>query len=705
MVILRDGLLVGTEVFVPGQYTLGAGEASDLKLDDGSVEQSHAYLYFQNGKVAIQDAGSTTGVFVNGHKIATCEVRPVDELQIGPFVLKLRVLAQKPVAKAAPPPEVAALLGGPAGGQPRSPAAAPGAKPAATVVSPRRLAAVPQQAPVAAPPTVPPPQARSAAHLRPVEDFRDEVMTENVVVGKSDAEDSTRTDAMPAMKHPRAAPPAVARGHAPAPHGHGQATTIPARPPQAQAKAPAHHPPPKQPAAAHPPHAQGGHPGRKKRHSLPSLPMPAEGKGKPKLFIELYWGEQRRHANAFGPIKAKHPVVGAPDDLADVPLYGFNVKEKFVVADQKGSSYRLFIPPGSAVEARGKDGNFYPLPADQLQATGSRKFVALGNGSAVRLSGDSEMTLVAYCQPPLKKPFVNPLRGLPWLALFFLIVNLSGFAVFVAFAPKDDAADFEGRKMSPVAVRLIAPEPKKREEIKKKVEEIKKKAPEKKVQKKAPEAPKVVTKKPEVVPQAIKKLTAAGPAMKDLLAAVDKLGSGPGSKLKNFKVTDMIGKAPIANAGLGTFGLGGGGAGGQGTRGLEVLRGKGGGGIGALGAGNIGKGSVGGTVNHAVSRSIGAQGSIDKEAVAKVINSHLQEVRACYEKALLKDPSLAGKVVLEWNISTAGLVTTAKTKSSSLRNASVESCILSALKTWKFPPAKGAGVLITYPFMFNSVGF
>ena len=38
VVILRDGLLVGTEVFVPGQYTLGSGAYSDLKLDDASVE-------------------------------------------------------------------------------------------------------------------------------------------------------------------------------------------------------------------------------------------------------------------------------------------------------------------------------------------------------------------------------------------------------------------------------------------------------------------------------------------------------------------------------------------------------------------------------------------------------------------------------------------------------------------------------------------
>jgi hypothetical protein len=207
--------------------------------------------------------------------------------------------------------------------------------------------------------------------------------------------------------------------------------------------------------------------------------------------------------------------------------------------------------------------------------------------------------------------------------------------------------------------------------------------------------------------KSVEKLAAAGPAMKDLLAAVDKLGSGPGVKgAKNdFKLSGLIGKQPIASAGIGTFGLGGGGGGGMGIKGAELLHGKGGGGIGALGAGNIGKGAVAGTVSHASSHSIGAQGSIDKEAVAKVINSHLGEVSSCYERALLKTPGLAGKIVLEWQITLSGSVGYAKTKSSSMQSAAVESCIISVLKLWHFPPAKGAGVVITYPFMFNSVGY
>jgi outer membrane biosynthesis protein TonB len=258
-------------------------------------------------------------------------------------------------------------------------------------------------------------------------------------------------------------------------------------------------------------------------------------------------------------------------------------------------------------------------------------------------------------------------------------------------------------------VRLIAPKPAEKKKIEKKIEKMKEeKKAEKKPEKVPKKEPEKVVAKAEVkkTMKAIEKIAAAGPAVKDILAAVDKLGNGPGKKdAKDYKLSGLIGKAPIANAGLGTFGLGGGGSGGFGTKGLEVLRGKGGGGIGILGAGNIGKGAVGGTVSHATARSIAAQGSIDKEAVAKVVNSHLQEVRACYERELLRDPGLAGKIVLEWGISTSGTVSSAKTKSSTMKNASVEGCILNSLKTWKFPPARGGNVIISYPFMFNSVGY
>ena len=95
VVILRDGLLIGTEVFVPGTYSVGSDPSSDLRLDDPSIDPRHALLYFQNGRSAIQDAGSQLGVYVNGHRVTACEIRSVDEVLCGPFVLKTRSMIKE----------------------------------------------------------------------------------------------------------------------------------------------------------------------------------------------------------------------------------------------------------------------------------------------------------------------------------------------------------------------------------------------------------------------------------------------------------------------------------------------------------------------------------------------------------------------------------------------------------------------------------
>ena len=742
VVILRDGLLVGTEVFIPGTYSLGSDPASDLRLDDPSVEPRHALLYFQNGRAAIQDAGSAIGLFVNGHRVSACEIRSVDEVLCGPFVLKTRVLAQKPQeAKPQPPPEVAALLG-----------AAPPPPPVAPApVAPQPAAPVRQLRPVA--PAAPPPQqplattvpaVRAVPQAPPVAPVR----ASHAVTQAAYATPAPVQAAAPAvvpMPAPVAPVPQVVSpvplpgAHAPWPSQQQAPVPVPANTlPSVRRRAT------QEPPAASPgvlladdlmadvaldalPQPTGPLLQEQRVATRPThAPRMAPGKGAAQLYLELYWGAVRRDARRFAPDKKK-PVQASLDVPGAMPLWGFTLPETgapFTLAESLNGSFRLFVPPGTEVEKSGNDGRFAPVTGAALESDGSRRFLTLRDGTAARLT-QGQMSLVAYAAPKPERVFVNPLKGLPWLALACFTLFGAAFAGFLVVKPDSpETADFTQKNLPPVALRLIAPEPKKKEEAKKKLEALKQKAPKpvkEKVAEKAPPKPvektppppqpsKAVAAAPESKAlKALAKLSAAGPATNDLLAAVDKLGSGPGSKnvkSSNYKLSGLIGKAPIANAGLGTFGLGGGGKGGGATLGAELLRGKGGGGIGALGVGGVGKGKVGGTVTRATARSIAStQGTVDREAVARVINSHLNEVHGCYERALLKDPGLAGKVVLEWTIGAAGRVVAAKTKSSTLRNASVEACILSSLKTWTFPAPKGGVVIITYPFLFNSVGY
>ena len=119
------------------------------------------------------------------------------------------------------------------------------------------------------------------------------------------------------------------------------------------------------------------------------------------------------------------------------------------------------------------------------------------------------------------------------------------------------------------------------------------------------------------------------------------------------------------------------------------------------------KAKVRGTVRKANRRQIRSKGSgtMDKAAIAKVVSKNIGQVRYCYERTLLKSPNLRGKVVVQWTIAPTGRVRSASTQFSSVTSDSLTRCILGKIKKWKFPKPKGGQVIVSYPFIFNSVGF
>lgn len=134
---------------------------------------------------------------------------------------------------------------------------------------------------------------------------------------------------------------------------------------------------------------------------------------------------------------------------------------------------------------------------------------------------------------------------------------------------------------------------------------------------------------------------------------------------------------------VGTFGTGGGG---------DVK------GVGGLAMGGIGSASVG-----IVDDETEIEGGLDKDVIARVINSQLGEIRYCYERQLAANPELYGKVVVRFAIDGGGIVATQRVSLSTLKSAMVEGCILRRVASWQFPkPKGGTTVLVTYPFLFKS---
>jgi len=162
---------------------------------------------------------------------------------------------------------------------------------------------------------------------------------------------------------------------------------------------------------------------------------------------------------------------------------------------------------------------------------------------------------------------------------------------------------------------------------------------------------------------------------------------------------------------------------GDGGMGLKSLGGRGGGGDGSgLGLARIGTNGIGGGLANYGDGKGGLRGkengeiglgpgkpevvgSIDPELIRKVVHEHRAQIRTCYETELTSKPNLAGKLVSAWTIDPTGAVTEAHTQETTLRDRTVESCVASKIRTWRFPIPKGGGeVFVTYPFIFTPGG-
>jgi pSer/pThr/pTyr-binding forkhead associated (FHA) protein len=137
------------------------------------------------------------------------------------------------------------------------------------------------------------------------------------------------------------------------------------------------------------------------------------------------------------------------------------------------------------------------------------------------------------------------------------------------------------------------------------------------------------------------------------------------------------------------------------------------GGVGTTGrgSGNAGYGT-GGLGNHAGTKIVTGgteesfSGSIDREAVRRVVLANMRVVKTCYERQLNRSPDLMGKVVITWDIGEQGRVISAGVQSNELGEKGgkeVADCIVQNLKTWKFPePPPNQQVTVAFPFFFSN---
>ncbi|MBU1899078.1 TonB family protein [Myxococcota bacterium] len=223
-----------------------------------------------------------------------------------------------------------------------------------------------------------------------------------------------------------------------------------------------------------------------------------------------------------------------------------------------------------------------------------------------------------------------------------------------------------------------------------------------KVRRRAPAQPSGGKLKDKIGPSALAELFG------DDLSGVEsgKKASEEKASEEQQKETGAASGAKIgAASGFGGLGLSGVGLGGGG-----VHEGIGIGNIGVAGRGGAGYGRGPARLGErsATAPKIRAgraevRGALDKAVFQRVIRQHRNEYRYCYERALMKQRGLNGKITVKFVITANGDVATAQIPHSTLNSAEVEACIVNRVRRWRFPAPKGGGVVVVnYPFVFES---
>lgn len=97
-------------------------------------------------------------------------------------------------------------------------------------------------------------------------------------------------------------------------------------------------------------------------------------------------------------------------------------------------------------------------------------------------------------------------------------------------------------------------------------------------------------------------------------------------------------------------------------------------------------------------------GSMNKRAIQKAIQKYKSNLYTCYTNALSQHKDLKGDITFAFIINSAGKVTSAVIKESTLNHKDLETCLIDKIKTWKFPPSNDGGTAqVTYPMSFTTI--
>jgi TonB family protein len=94
-------------------------------------------------------------------------------------------------------------------------------------------------------------------------------------------------------------------------------------------------------------------------------------------------------------------------------------------------------------------------------------------------------------------------------------------------------------------------------------------------------------------------------------------------------------------------------------------------------------------------------GPLDPSLVVKEVRTRIGAIKACYERALKRNPNLSGRVKIRWTITAAGTVSNVEIEEDSMGDAEASSCMRGLVGRWRFVAPSGGPVGVVYPFIFE----
>jgi hypothetical protein len=181
----------------------------------------------------------------------------------------------------------------------------------------------------------------------------------------------------------------------------------------------------------------------------------------------------------------------------------------------------------------------------------------------------------------------------------------------------------------------------------------------------------------------------AGGEMRRALADLRRGPVGDSTGVPRLSGTGTVGDGPGSST-VGIYGLG--------TRyGRDHLGGD------RAGSAILGE-KKGESLPHIVNDDVQISG-IDPELIRRVIHSHRDQVRFCYELELNSHPSLSGKVKVRFVIVEGGVVSETSVAESTVGSPRLETCLMDRVRSWNFPLPKRSGMaVVSYPFLLKQAG-